>query len=64
VVLIFDAGWIVTFTINERGGGPSSGYVSTGYYAGLSFGRAALIWVNNSLGERNAVFLYITIVIA
>lgn len=57
-------GWIVTFIINERGGGPSSGYVSTGYYAGLSFGRAALIWVNNALGERNAVFLYISLVIA
>jgi hypothetical protein len=63
-MLTFGIGWIVTFIINERGGGPSSGYVSTGYYAGLSFGRAALIWVNKTLGERNAVFLYISLVIA
>lgn len=29
-------GWIVTFLINERGGGPSAGYVSSGFFAGSS----------------------------
>lgn len=54
-------GWIVTFMINERGGGASSGYVSSGFFAGLALGRVTLLWVNKKLGERNAVFLYIAI---
>ena len=27
-------GWIVTYVIDERGGGPSSGYISSGFFAG------------------------------
>ena len=27
-------GWTVTYIINERHGGPSSGYISTGFFAG------------------------------
>ena len=27
-------GWIVTFLMNVRGGGPSTGYVSTGFFGG------------------------------
>lgn len=27
-------GWIVTFLINERGGGKSAGYVSSGFFGG------------------------------
>lgn len=29
-------GWIVTFLIDERGGGASAGYVSSGFFAGWS----------------------------
>lgn len=29
-------GWIVTYVIDERGGGPSSGYISSGFFAGWS----------------------------
>lgn len=47
--------------INERGGGSSSGYISSGFFAGLALGRIVLLWVNKKLGERNAVFLYIAI---
>lgn len=57
-------GWIVTFMINERGGGPSSGYVSSGFFAGLALGRVALLKVTQLLGERNAIFLYTAIGIA
>ncbi|KAL1676951.1 major facilitator superfamily domain-containing protein [Schizophyllum commune] len=39
-------GWIVTYVIDERGGGPSSGYISSGFFAGLMIGRLALLWVN------------------
>ncbi|KAH7910276.1 MFS general substrate transporter [Hygrophoropsis aurantiaca] len=51
-------GWIVTYVQNVRGGGPSSGYISTGFFGGLMFGRLALLWVNRKLGERLALFIY------
>ncbi|KIY70509.1 MFS general substrate transporter [Cylindrobasidium torrendii FP15055 ss-10] len=51
-------GWIVTFIINERSGGKSSGYISSGFFGGLTVGRLALIWVSKKIGERRVVFLY------
>ena len=39
-------GWMVTFVIQRRGGGESSGYVSSGFFGGLTVGRVALIWIN------------------
>jgi len=51
-------GWIVTYIINVRGGGPSSGYISSGFFGGLTLGRVGLLWVNRLVGERRAVFLY------
>ncbi|KAF8841279.1 MFS general substrate transporter [Paxillus ammoniavirescens] len=51
-------GWIVTYVINVRGGGPSSGYISTGFFGGLMVGRVALLWVNEKVGERLALFIY------
>ncbi|KAF9787908.1 MFS general substrate transporter [Thelephora terrestris] len=56
-------GWIVTYIIQVRGGGPSSGYVSSGFFGGLTFGRVALLWVNNKIGERRAIFLYSLLVL-
>ena len=32
--LFLTLGWIVTFIINVRGGGPSSGYISSGFFGG------------------------------
>ncbi|KAJ8694718.1 hypothetical protein PTI98_007369 [Pleurotus ostreatus] len=51
-------GWIVTFIINVRHGGPSSGYISSGFYGGLTIGRVALLWVNKKIGERRVLYLY------
>jgi len=51
-------GWIVTYIINVRGGGPSSGYISSGFFGGLTVGRVALLWVNRVIGEKRVVFLY------
>lgn len=51
-------GWIVTYIINVRGGGPSSGYISSGFFGGLTLGRVGLLWVNKLVGDRKAVFLY------
>jgi fucose permease len=39
-------GWIVTFIIELRGGGPSSGYISSGFFGGLMLGRIILLPVN------------------
>jgi len=52
------AGWTVTYIINQRHGGPSSGYISTGFFAGLCAGRLALLWVNKKVGERRVIFIY------
>jgi fucose permease len=51
-------GWTVTYIIRERGGGSSSGYISSGFFGGLALGRLALIWVNKKIGERRAIFIY------
>lgn len=37
-------GWIVSYAMKERGGGTSSGYLSTGFWGGLTLGRVALLW--------------------
>lgn len=39
-------GWIVTFVIDERGGGASSGYITSGFFGGLTLGRLVLLWLN------------------
>ncbi|KAG8781615.1 hypothetical protein FRC16_002819 [Serendipita sp. 398] len=56
-------GWIVTYLIDVRGGGPSSGYVSSGFFGGLTLGRIALLWINKKVGERRVVFIYATLAV-
>ncbi|KAH9941756.1 MFS general substrate transporter [Epithele typhae] len=51
-------GWIVTYVINLRGGGPSSGYISSGFFGGLTLGRVVLLPVNKFLGDRRAIVVY------
>ncbi|KAF9528584.1 major facilitator superfamily domain-containing protein [Crepidotus variabilis] len=51
-------GWIVTFIIHERGGGPSSGYISSGFFGGLTVGRVLLLPLNRKIGEWRVLFLY------
>ncbi|KIY67456.1 MFS general substrate transporter [Cylindrobasidium torrendii FP15055 ss-10] len=51
-------GWTVTYIINERGGGKASGYISSGFFGGLTLGRVALLWVNKKVGERRVLFIY------
>ncbi|KAF8333646.1 MFS general substrate transporter [Cantharellus anzutake] len=47
-------GWIVSFIVEKRGGGSNAGYVSSG----LTLGRMLLIWLNQKLGPRRAIYLY------
>lgn len=51
-------GWIVTYIIQVRGGGPSSGYVSAGFFGGIMIGRVGLLWLNRKIGERRVLYLY------
>ncbi|TFY51343.1 hypothetical protein EVJ58_g10619 [Rhodofomes roseus] len=56
-------GWIVTYVIDVRAGGPSSGYISSGFFGGLTLGRVALLWVNKAVGERYVIFIYVLLAI-
>jgi hypothetical protein len=57
-------GWIVTFLRTVRGAGPSAGYVSTGFFAGLTLGRILHVWLARVVQERYALFGYGAIAIA
>ncbi|RPD61364.1 MFS general substrate transporter [Lentinus tigrinus ALCF2SS1-6] len=57
------SGWIITYIINERHGGANSGYISSGFWGGLTLGRVALLWLNKKVGERRVVFIYILAVV-
>ncbi|CAE6448114.1 unnamed protein product [Rhizoctonia solani] len=43
-------GWIVTFIIEVRGGGASAGYITSGFFGGLTLGRV--------VGERRVIYIY------
>ncbi len=65
--LIVSQGWIVTFIQTVRGGGASSGYISSGFFGGkqisvffesrtdesigLMLGRLVLLWVNQKVSS-------------
>ncbi|EJD07339.1 MFS general substrate transporter [Fomitiporia mediterranea MF3/22] len=57
-------GWTVSYMQKYRGGGPSAGYISTGFYGGLTLGRVGLLWVNEKVGEHLIVFTYILLCLA
>ncbi|RFU80238.1 mfs efflux transporter [Trichoderma arundinaceum] len=51
------SGWVISFLINTRGGDPSSvGYVSAGFWAGITIGRFFLSGPAQKIGEK--VFVY------
>uniref|UniRef100_A0A8H7XKR5 pyranose dehydrogenase (acceptor) n=1 Tax=Psilocybe cubensis TaxID=181762 RepID=A0A8H7XKR5_PSICU len=56
-------GWIVTFIIRKRGGGNNSGYISSGFFGGLTIGRLCLMWLNKMVGEYRVVTIYALIAI-
>lgn len=57
-------GWIVTFIIEERQGGKDAGYISSGFFGGLTLGRIALLWLNRKIGEHRVIFIYSILIIA
>ncbi|KAI8976673.1 MFS general substrate transporter [Trametes punicea] len=50
--------WSVTYVQEKRDGTSNSGYISSGFFAGLMLGRIVLMWLNRKIGERRALFLY------
>jgi fucose permease len=51
------SGWVISFLINARGGDPSSvGYVSAGFWAGITLGRFLLSGPAQRIGEKRFVY--------
>ncbi|KAF8517398.1 MFS general substrate transporter [Hysterangium stoloniferum] len=57
-------GWIVTFIIDKRGGGANSGYISTGFFGGLTAGRLVLHYATRLVAERHTIYAYAILCIA
>ncbi|KIO26091.1 hypothetical protein M407DRAFT_15159 [Tulasnella calospora MUT 4182] len=57
-------GWIFTYLVKERGGGPSAGYVSAGFFGGLTLGRLVLLPINDLIGHKRVVYVYSILAIA
>ncbi|KAL4815054.1 major facilitator superfamily domain-containing protein [Aspergillus spinulosporus] len=52
------SGWVFSFLINYRHGDPYSvGYVSAGFWAGITLGRFLLVYPAHRVGEKIAVFI-------
>ncbi|KAL8661246.1 MAG: hypothetical protein Q9202_005792 [Teloschistes flavicans] len=50
------SGWVISFLINYRHGDPSRvGYVTAGFWAGITIGRFALSHPAHKVGEKRAV---------
>ncbi|KAJ7190096.1 MFS general substrate transporter [Mycena pura] len=60
---VANSGWTVTYMVNVRGGGSSSGYIAAGYAGGVVLGRIALVRVNKLVGENRIVYIYTLIAI-
>lgn len=57
-------GWIVTFMLKERHASPyAAGISNTGFWLGMTVGRASLAFVTERFGERICVTIYLAIAI-
>ncbi|KAI0132085.1 major facilitator superfamily domain-containing protein [Xylariales sp. AK1849] len=51
------SGWVISFLINSRNGDPSQvGYVSSGFWAGITLGRFLLSPLGSRIGEKRFVY--------
>ncbi len=58
-VAITAGGWLVEYLVKVRKGQLSNvGYVATGFYGGLAFGRLILVEPTHRLGERPMLLVY------
>ncbi|THH19893.1 hypothetical protein EW146_g1337 [Bondarzewia mesenterica] len=57
-------GWIVSYVLEVRKGSPEgASWVASCFYLGLAIGRIALPTLNIFLGERRAIFIYLSFAI-
>lgn len=53
------SGWIISFLVQIRHGDPSKvGFVTSGFWAGITVGRFTLSFLAHRVGERPSVFLF------
>ncbi|KAJ3907230.1 major facilitator superfamily domain-containing protein [Lentinula edodes] len=57
------SGWTVTYIIQQRDAGARSGYIASGFWGGILLGRIILIPLNNWLGDRLVMLIYIVLAI-
>ncbi|KAI0261662.1 major facilitator superfamily domain-containing protein [Gloeopeniophorella convolvens] len=53
-------GWMVSFIISERHGGPNAGYITSGFFG---VGRVLLLGPNRKIGGHRAMFVYAVVCI-
>lgn len=52
------SGWVISYLINVRGGDPSKvGYVTSGFWGGITLGRFTLSHVARRIGEKRFVYI-------
>lgn len=51
--------WAVTYVVEALGGGDDSGYISSGFFGGLTVGRVLHIPISWVISEQNGVMIYI-----
>jgi len=52
------SGWVISFLVQFRNGDPSKvGYVTAGFWAGITLGRFTLSFLSHRMGERLFVFI-------
>ena len=49
----------MSFMEQQRHGGPSAGYIASGFWLGLTLGRFLLIPLQERFGENRVVMIYI-----
>ncbi|KAI1386233.1 MFS general substrate transporter [Hypoxylon trugodes] len=54
------SGWVISFLIATRNGNPSAvGYVTSGFWAGITLGRFALSPIGAKIGEKSFVYILV-----
>ncbi|KXT06015.1 hypothetical protein AC579_850 [Pseudocercospora musae] len=54
---VSESGWFISYLINYRHGDPVKvGYVTSGFWSGITVGRFTLVWLAQKVGERRFVF--------
>lgn len=52
------SGWLISFLINYRNGDPAHvGYVTSGFWGGITLGRFLLVHPATKIGERTSVYI-------